>query len=414
MFLLMKKSLKHILYSIIATIVVIIICYVFDNIPYPFGANTVSLTFKESIARRANKPLSYYDSVVFINTGYDLELVKTENGMEAITNRDSLLKFLKDIQDFDYRYMFIDIRFEKGITTPSDSALVAQICSMRDIIVAKHWNYENQKDYELIDNSLLNKSAYCDYTYSLYNSSFSKYQYLQPNGNSAALEMYNKVNDGNIRVHKIGKIILWYSDIKRHWLCFNSLFLTISDRFIDQESSTDHSAKYLNLGSDIYGWYGLDGWYSLSDLRDYCKDKIICIGDFAFDLHDTYNGKQPGTYLHWLAYDSLCKGKHIINNWWLLVLFILYTSIFFCKSIRFDLAHFIKNRFWSFMVTLLGSSFILSVVCYISYWNNGPIISIFIPSAAFSLYNLIIQYREYDGYSKKSKNDTGSSDITVI
>ena len=58
----MNYYLKHILYSIFAAIVVLIVCYAFDNIPYPFGSKTGFFTFKESIARKVNKSLPDYDS----------------------------------------------------------------------------------------------------------------------------------------------------------------------------------------------------------------------------------------------------------------------------------------------------------------------------------------------------------------
>ena len=377
-----KDFIKPILHSIAAAFVLLMLCYLFNNIPYPFGTDTGLFTFKESIIRNSKKRLPDYDNVVFVNTGYDVQLVKTDNGMEKITNRNSLLRFLKDIEHSGYRYIFMDIRFEKGLETPVDSELVAQIKRM-NIIVAKHLNYETNQDYELIDNSFSYKAAYCDYTYSLYNTSFSCYQFNQKKGRSAALYLYNRVQRRNIE-KRLGFI---YTDGRA--ICQNSLFLSISDDFSIQEAE-DHSARYLNLGSDIYDWYTIDLF------KEYCKGKIICIGDFAFDLHDTYYGKQPGTYLHWLAYDSLCKGRHIVRFWMFMLLLVLYSTLFYCKTIGFDLAHYIKNRFLSFIVSLVGAGLILIAICFIIYWCNGIVISIFIPTIAISFYELVLKYKKYD------------------
>ena len=383
-----KDYVNKLILSIMASLLLLIACYLIDNIPYPFGAKTGILTFKEKFIRNSKTNQTNYDSVVFVNSGYDIQLVDTDNGKEAITNRETLHRFLEDIDNTEYKYIFIDIRFEKGLVTPIDSVLVSKINSMRDITIAKHWNYNNEKDFELIDESLLDKAAYCDYVYSLYNTSFSKYQFNQKNGPSAALDIYQKVNKRDVK-KRLG---LFYTD--KRSICFNSLFLTISDNFLEQESE-DHSARYLNLGSDIYDWYTID------DFKKYCKGKIICIGDFAFDRHDTYYGKQPGTYLHWLAYDSLCNKKHIVKCWLLILLLILYASIFYCKTIKIDLAHYFRNRFLSFLISLIGSSLVLFMACFILYWLSGTVISVFFPSLVFSFYNLILQYKEYDGNKKE-------------
>ncbi len=379
-----KGFIKPILHSIAAAFVLLFICYLLNNIPYPFGTDTGLYTFKESIVRNSKKRLPNYDNVVFVNTGYDVQLVETDNGMEKITDRNSLLRFLRDVEYSDYKHIFIDIRFEKGLVTATDTVLVAQINRMGDrITVAKHLNYDTGKDYELIDPSLLDKAAYCDYTYSLYNTSFSCYQFNQKKGPSAALDMYNKINKRNIKRY-LGFL---YMD---GWaLCQNSLFLSVSDNFSIQESQ-NHSARYLNLGTDIYDWYTIDLF------KEYCNNKIICIGDFAFDLHDTYYGKQPGTYLHWLAYDSLCKKRHTVSFLAFFLLLILYSLLFYCKTIRFDLSHRVKNHFLSFAVSLVSSGLILSVTCFIIYWINGMVISIFLPTIVFAIYDLVIKYLDDD------------------
>lgn len=386
-----KKIFSAIISAIIKAVVLLIVCYEVDNIPYRFGAKTKMLTFKESIAQKGPHKNPDSENVVFINTGYDLQFVDTHKGREIITNRDTLIQLLQYLQKVDYKYIFLDINFEKGYETPSDSILVALIKSMRDITIAKHWDYKNEKEFELIDDALLEKASYCDFVNSMYNTSISCYQFIQKNGNSAALDIYQNTTNHSIKVHRIGNLKLWYSDRDR--LCYNSLFLAISEEY-EKQIRTDYSARYLDMGSmkERFG----------DAIIPYLKGKTICIGDFISDLHDTYYNKQPGTYLHWLAYNNLSNENHIYHRGLILLLFLAYSAIFFCKKINFDLAHLVKKPFFSFLLAYINSSLLLSVTCFIIYCHKGIFIDIFIPTLVFSFYSLYLKIISLLSQSKKT------------
>jgi hypothetical protein len=116
---------------------------------------------------------------MFINVSYDKQVVDYTysggnlTGKIDITNRETLLKFLQVAERINnYKYIFLDIRFEKGINTPVDSALFDQVSRMRDISYSRHSDIINK------DDKSRDKSAINDY-YSTILSSFARYEFLQ-------------------------------------------------------------------------------------------------------------------------------------------------------------------------------------------------------------------------------------------
>ena len=95
---------------------------------------------------------------LFVNVAYDKQLIERHDdygmtvGNVDITDRTKLKSFLETLQRTDgYKYVFLDVRFEKGFDSPEDSALFSLIKNMRNIVVATH------SDIELIDTSLSSK-----------------------------------------------------------------------------------------------------------------------------------------------------------------------------------------------------------------------------------------------------------------
>ena len=54
------------------------------------------------------------------------------------------------------------------------------------------------------------------------------------------------------------------------------------------------------------------------------------IGDFENDLHDTYYGTIPGAVILLNAYFSILNGWHLVHWWWVVVLVIAYSLVFYC------------------------------------------------------------------------------------
>jgi len=395
----MKHRTSHIIFAIIATPLLLIVCYCFNNHPYPFGEQTSTLTIIDVAIQQLHKTPIDIDNALFINTGYDLSLVETKHGKETITDRSLLLELLSNIhEDGRYRFVFMDIRLEEGFTTESDTALVRQIIKMGDkILLARHWNYKQKCDFPLIDTVLLSRSAYCDYSSSVFNTAFDRFQYIQSNGVSAPLVMYQLLDSGTIKRHSLLGIPLFYTD--NGVLCHNSQFINIPESFSGTRFRPSGRPRFWNLSEDFYG---PDAVFDKQDLMNLCKDKIIIIGNFVDDVHDTYLGKQPGAYLHYLAYSNLTKGRHLLPWWYVCFLAIIIGLTFFEIAEQKKLISSIplikkaKQKWLSFIISLLSYTTLLSLVSYLSYCIFQKTVGIFIPVLVFTVCDMIFKYKNYE------------------
>lgn len=114
------------------------------NCPYSIADEVSWLCVGENIVRSWFNGAEESDDAYFVNVGYDKQIIDVEvspleSGRMAITDRKVLLDFFDIADQADYKYIFLDIRFEKGFETVFDSALFAKIASMRNIVCANHY-----------------------------------------------------------------------------------------------------------------------------------------------------------------------------------------------------------------------------------------------------------------------------------
>lgn len=397
----MKHKLLHIGIAIISALVLLVLDYISQNDPYPYGEQTTKLTFIETSLQKLFPNRFSSDEVLFLNTSYNLTLIETWRGKEIYTDRAFLTKLLSGIDSkSEYRAVFLDIRLQDKLDKEVDSLLIAQIKKMRKpIVIAKHWDYENKMDFSLIDSTLVPYAAYCDYTASLLKTGFSRYQYIQHDSISAPLAFYQKLNGGNIQSHDIW---FWknayYTD--SHRLCLNSLFISIPEDFSDRHYSGKEGEgnNYWNVHEEFLG---PDAAFEPEDLWKLCENRIIIIGDYVNDRHGTYLGMQPGPYINYLSYHRLKEGDHILKPWFILLIGLVYAWIFFVifegKNFfsRIPFVRKSKNTFLRFLFNLGGYATLLSIINIFSYIFFHRPVGIFVPSIVFSICALIFKYKKY-------------------
>lgn len=294
-----KISKKEIITSLGFAFIISFLCYLLNNCPYPYWDSLNKICWIDyAIHKLIPKELDRSD-VFFINVSYDKQVVDyiysngNLNGQIDITNRETLLKFLHIAEKTNtYKYIFFDIRFEKNVNTEVDSALFSQIKKMRDIAYSTH--------SDIVDNdkAILSKAAINDYFTTITSTNFTRYQFLQNDKQSAPLRIYNAVDSlNNKSIERFGPF--FFSDGK---LCQNSPFMTIPEDFWHGHEINGHQ-NYYDLGPLLLNFYDEEDW------KLAMKDKIVIVGDFVDDLHDTYVGLQPGPYLIYLAYKELPKFK---------------------------------------------------------------------------------------------------------
>lgn len=354
---------KKILFSSFVAIVIIFLCYLVNNCPYPYWDTLNKYCWIDYlITNVASKKIDRSDAF-FINISYDKQLADYSysngnlKGTVAITNRETLLKFLKIAEKTDkYKYIFLDIRFEKGINTVIDSELFSQINKMRDISCSAHSDIINS------DKILSSKAIINDYFTTITSTNFTRYQFLQDGMPSVPLKIYLSLDrERNKPIKRWG--LFYYSDGK---LCQNSPFMTLPEDFWNLHD-VEGNQNYYDLGPLLLTSYDEEDWSIQTN------GKIIIVGDFMNDLHDTYAGMQPGSYLIYLAYKELQNGKHFVSWSFVIFTWILYVvmSMFIVnkKNVFNYIPYFQKkhSKTFLFVINLLGYSTILSLLSIIFY-----------------------------------------------
>lgn len=383
-----KQKRIALLVSLCNVVVLSLLTYLLNNQPLFTGENLERHAWMELVKGEiglTKKPL--HDNVLFVNIAYDKELTERtdEYGMPIgntdITDRSKLLELLKALHSTErYKYIFLDVRFEKGYEVPEvDSALFAEIRSMKNIVIANH------SDIEIADSSLLEKAAISDYKATITATNFVRYKYSYSGEPTMPLYAYRELTNKTINSHG-----LWYACDGR--LCYNSLFIEfpIEDfgEFDDQNIK-----RYYNLGSDL-----LES-YSTEDLATLTDGKYIVVGDMVEDVHDTYSGLKPGSVIMFYAFQALMKGKHFVSfGLWMLmavVFFLISLSQFSHRSLmeQIPFVHKSNSKILHFALSFVEYTFILAAVAMLLNVVWGVSLSILVPSTYFAIQKMIINYK---------------------
>lgn len=387
-----KHHKRSLIISAINAVVVFVLCYSVDNLPYSFvGDATLGQRFEQFKQLFSQKDDEIPSELLLINVAYDRELVEINDefglpkGNIDITNRCKLIELLSRLNDSDYKYIILDVSFSNEHHTPQDSALFSLIRNMDRIVVAK------SETIQIADSILFKKARYSDYSTHISESNFVKYEYIRNGEPALPYQVYLDLHGSKIRsfagFHFFQGRLANKSIVLRHPIKLWNKFNTVSDNTFIAEP------QYYNLGSDI-----LDIGIDISSLA---KNKIVVIGDFTEnDLHDTYLGKIAGPIININAFYALVNDNLSIPYTEIGVLFLLYFAISFVimKGISIKtLLPFVKNiksKTFDFLLSFIGLSFVLTIIALLWYIMFGLDINILIPSLYFSIFGIIIKYRK--------------------
>lgn len=330
-----KKTRQWIL-AFVLSLFLCIFCYTIDNQPY----NLLERSQLYYLLERPFRPKaqSYDTNVCFINVSHDRQLVYInpddhDAGNTDITDRRKLLQFLRKVEEdgVKYKYIMMDIRFDKELKTEYDDSLFHQIARMPNIVIAHH--YYGGKDDQIADPVLRPKVGMSDYQILGNVSNFSRYTFLQEKRPSLVLKMYDDYIGQPTSIKQWGNLPVYFSE--RH-LCANSPMLYISGTIYSimnlpaPEEDNDMTLFDYMAAYPYYEDLGAD--FLLLDGRDWNADmdgKYIVVADFENDIHDTYVGKVPGAYISWMAYKYLLSRRHILSWTYVFLSLVVYTLIIY-------------------------------------------------------------------------------------
>lgn len=383
-----KRNQSALLLSLCNVIILIMLSYIQNNQSLFTGEDLDHYAWIEWIKKKVGlAKQSDSQDVLFVNIAYDKQLTERTDeygmpiGNTSITDRTKLLSFLQMLHSRDnYKYIFLDTRFEKGYDVPEvDSTLFAEVRNMRNIVLANH------SDIEIADSTLIDKAAISDYKATITATNFVRYKYTYNGNPSMPLYAYRDLAQRTINRHGL----IYTCDGK---LCYNSLFVNFpAENF--GEFDDENWKQYYNLGSDL-----LDN-YSEEDLATLTQGKYIVIGDMIEDLHDTYSGLKPGSVITYYAFQALMNRKHFVSYGLLLFLAVLYFLISLSQFRRNSLLEqipFVRkshSRLLHFVLTFIGYTFLLTVVAIVLNIFADVSISILLPSMYFAIQKNIINYK---------------------
>ncbi len=382
----LESKLRRIDISVAIALCILILDYLASNWIGHFFDDSVTLSIVNKlymIDSETDEDVKYY------NVAYDKQLVAVKDeygdsiGNIVITNRNVLLKFLEIAEKADYKYIFMDVRFEKGRDSEIDSLLFSKILSMRDLVISGHsW----ESGYQIADSNLLKKSAFADYK-STYFSGFTKFEYLQNDTASVALRLYRNIDGGDIS--RVGPLF-----ISNGSLCHNDLFLVFnqSDIYDEEDMAIDCNllgGEYLKMNTE-------------EAIIAEMKDKILVVGDLIADVHNTYVGDVPGSKIFVRAYKAIHDGRHLVNTYQLIFMLVVYSLCVYCILY----AHFIKvpakirsfslrHPLITFVSLLCGWGIVLLVIKIAVFLLFHDSIIITIPSLVFSVLSLPSEYNKF-------------------
>jgi hypothetical protein len=396
---------KHrVIFSLVMAFLLSVACYFVENQPYNFKEKKLIFYLLDSSGGSKNRADS---NVCFINVSHDRQLIPIEDrdiedGNTPITDRRKLLAFLQKLEQekVAYQYVIMDIRFEKGDRTNVDDQLFNQIHQMRNVVFAHHHADQGSGIAPLADEVLRDKMGMSDYRKFGNSSSFSRYTYLQDQIPSMALKMYDELMGQATSIKQLRNLPIYFS---RHHLCVNSPMLYISGNVVSCKGAgtkVDGKSNKLadfDVTNSVYQDLG-DAYLNADiDWKADLDHKYIVIGDFENDVHSTYKGGVPGSYITWMAFKNLLEGHHILS--WSFVLLtvigywlILYSQVFLSEVSYLEKYKDNKKAQWILSaMRWVGSTLLMILLTSIYYWCFKVRYNVTWPIIFISIVNIVVQ-----------------------
>lgn len=316
---------------------------------------------------------------IFVNLAYEKALIPRADGLgnEVITDREQLARFFQLIKPHQQqiKFVFCDV-FLQG-QSENDSLLQSSVRGMDNLLFPTH--FDGNDHIEKLDIDV--PRAIADYR--MASSGFMKFKLFQSDTlPTVPVLLYEKINGT-----KLGQNHTFYLDNGRPSL--NSMIIDYQIRahelFEQGEYPVVTLSELLLLPEEVV-------------INEFLKDRIVILGDFNSDVHETVFGSTPGTLILINVYLSLTEGQHLIGMWWLMFLFVGY--LMFSRIMLFpppEDAHHPSSWFGP----LLGSATYLALFSMASYLLFNQHLQVLIVTLYINLLRFIIQQRN----AKWSKAD---------
>ena len=266
---------------------------------------------------------------LFINTAYDQVLIETETeygdtGTVAIADRHMLAMLFDKMAAFDNRHEYIlcDLFFDHS--SGDDSLLNKSLKKIKKIIAPTEYDKERKR---LIKPKINIQAAQADYI--TYEGLVSKVRLYAEDSRSKTLPliMYEDRNNIKIKTKALG---MFYDG--------DYIPRSVYPRyFFDAEAIKEHEMR-LKQVVDIWQINGRRFYESA------LQGKIIIIGNFTSDRHNTFVGPMPGSLVLFNTYLTLQAGYPMLGVRWFCFALLAFTGLCYYELIYKKEKTSITNR----------------------------------------------------------------------
>ena len=340
--------------------------------PYTYGDESLLVKWSSIVKRVIFKfdqdPPK--DDFLFINLGFEKALIPLEDklGNETITDRAKLAEFFTILKNHPKtaKFIYCDV-FLKG-NSNDDGKLATSVHGIPNILFPSHLDLNGKPELLAIDVPF----AIADYRST--DEDILKFNLIQGNGyKSVPVAMYETLNKGKV-FQSSG--LFW----DKSQMCLNSIIVDYPIR--TQEVFTEEGYPVVNLSEllllpeDIIA-------------NQFLKNRIVVMGDFEQDVHNTIFGSMPGTLILLNVYLSLVAGYHQISIFW--ILFMLAAFTLYSRLLIFQESKTVEGNRW--LNKLLENMIFLTTISVISYFLFNIGLQILVLTIYTSIVLFIIKVR---------------------
>jgi len=317
---------------------------------------------------------------VFVDVSGAKSLIDNEkaSGMTVITDRVKLARLINELNDAGtYRYILCDVFFSgesrRNDTLQKDDSLLRDAISRTSrMVVAAQMDKKDGLQRPLIGGN------FGIVTYAAEKGTFIKYPMLfRDSLFSLPLTMFRDLYGPGIKKK-------WFLHINNE-MVLNDQTITFRIRPFDWEQ--DHNFSFYTLEALLRLPKGSDPF------KEWFRDKIVVIGDFVNDQHETVIGEMPGPLIPVNAYLALWYKDNRITLPWVLYLVAAFSVLswvsFFGRAGMEKRVDIWAGRYKAlrFISRLFGYGFVLYVIAIGSYLLFHVFINVLVLTVYFSLFD---------------------------
>lgn len=403
---------RHVIFSTISALILTCTYYFANNLPLFTGEDLNQQLWTQKICEWLGWSKNIdYSNVVFINVSYDKELIPVLGegpgeviGSSVITDRRKLYKFLYLLnKSQEYKYLLLDIIFDKDDITEHDDSLFSLLGRMNKLVFVDHDSIQIEHP------ELKKKAGLAEYYSTITATNFARYEYINNDKRYLPLKVFEDLNpDKKVSRYGWGRFSLYFT---QGYLCQNSCFLSFDSSHFDEYTAIENrfgknikKKNYYNLGSEFINLID-DSIYTeevmIESIARLTNGKYVIIGNMKEDMHDTYMGPKPGCLILYRALQTLEEGKNIVTAGHLFIWGIIFflITLFICKekSILMYIPYIrnVRCKFLHYSFDIFSFGIFLFCCQFLEYVYCNSVHSLVIPFLYFSAIKLVFPYKKY-------------------